>query len=442
MNRAFPKIPITGIAVLTLCALLLSCAANNRTREAIAPIQQQVGELQKASGQQQMAIGDLIRDVSTAREQAAQAAERAKLAEQRSKDLEEALEHFRKAPTPPPPKPELGTPTLPPGVKAYREVFFATDRGSTNNGTFNSQCSEGGRMTYGRAIVSIPEIHRIGEEERPWHFDVITFPESANRHIIISRRELLGSTVFFTNVREAIASSPEDSAFVFIHGYNVSFDDAVLRVGQLAYDLKFRGPAIAYSWPSRGGLAGYLSDVEMAEWTTPHLEVFLRELRAKTGAKTIHLIGHSMGGRVLTRALERVANLQPTARPPHFQEVVLAAPDINVEIFRQLAAALQRTSDRVTVYCSRRDLALRVSAILRGETIRTGSYLVFPGFDVIDATRIATSSLLGHSYIAENEKMLNYLALLLKQRLGPDQRSITMETVGPIWAFRRRVRFC
>ena len=38
---------------------------------------------------------------------------------------------------------------------------------------------------------------------------------------------------------------------VFVHGYNVDFDNAVRRAGQLAYDLNFDGPTFLFSWPSR-----------------------------------------------------------------------------------------------------------------------------------------------------------------------------------------------
>jgi esterase/lipase superfamily enzyme len=226
---------------------------------------------------------------------------------------------------------------------------------------------------------------------------------------------------------------------VFIHGYNVSFDEAVLRTGQLAWDLKFAGPAITYSWPSADRTRRYISDLEMAEWSAPHLQAFLQDLRTRTRPRTIHLIAHSMGARVLTRALERLVS---SSRAPDsttvFQEVVLAAPDMNAQIFTQLAPALRSGSNRVTIYSSARDLALRVSAAIRGEAPRVGGDVTaraFRGFDVIDGTRIG-SSLLNHSTFAEDPLLLNDLALLFRQRLGPDERSISLERSGDVWVFR------
>ena len=89
-------------------------------------------------------------------------------------------------------------------------------------------------------------------------------------------------------------------ALVFIHGYNVSFENAVKRTAQIAYDLQFPGAPVCYSWPSRGGLADYTRDENQAEWTVVHLHTFLQELVQQSGAKSVHLIAHSMGNRAAT----------------------------------------------------------------------------------------------------------------------------------------------
>lgn len=334
---------------------------------------------------------------------------------------------------------DAGRPPLPAGIKGIREVYFVTDREPAGSAAFGDEASKDEQMTYGRTVVSIPDNHEIGELERPWQLWSISLPEVDTKHIVIADRQRVSADQFHENLRAAIDDAPERSAFVFVHGYNVSFDEAVLRTGQLSWDLKFRGPAITYSWPSAGHTAKYLSDVEMAEWTAPHLEAFLRNLRSATGARKVHLVAHSMGGRVLTRALERITHSKGDRPLPRFQEVVLAAPDINAAVFAQLAPALEEGSDRVTIYSSSGDLALRISAAIRGEGVRVGgtpaASNVFRGFDVIDATHIK-ASLLGHTYFAESSQLLNDLALLIKQGLGPDERSVTLERSGVIWVFK------
>jgi esterase/lipase superfamily enzyme len=328
-------------------------------------------------------------------------------------------------------------PTLPDGIKGYREVFFTTDRIPVGGG-FGPDGAEGGQLRFGRVVISIPEVHQRGEIERPWSVYSVSLPEDAWQHIVITSRSTLQQEDFFGRVTDAIDAAPDKEAFVFVHGFNVPFDDALLRTGQLAWDMKFRGPAITYSWPSAGRTSKYGSDLDMADWTAPHLAAFLQELRQRTGKRVIHLVAHSMGSRVLGMALDRLALANPSP-VDHFQEVVMAAPDINSRVLSQLESVFKTEAERVTIYASNRDRALWFSSLVRRSPARAGSNVAAidtaNGWDVIDATQ-ARASLLGHSYFAEDTVLLNDLALLLKQRMSPDQRSITLDRAGPIWVFR------
>ena len=455
-NRLCVELP----TVLLACALL-SCASRpgrmsverhhqlqlEQDAEKIRSLQAQIEE---ANRRAEIAESRTLEVAVHEKQRARIAAEEARAAAEAIRASEEAarraadedrrqLEQQQRQPPPPPLPPRTEQePSLPPGVKGVREVFFATDRRALGDDvTFGNEASPQESISYGRVFVSIPERHEIGSLERPWQFLSIAFPEDAQHHIVITTRRLYSADEFFTGVGNAINVSPEKSAFVFVHGFNVSFDEAVLRTGQLAWDLKFKGPVVAFSWPSAHRTLGYVRDIDLADWTMPHLESFLRELRRRTGAHTVHLIAHSMGSRVMTRALERLAHFQDGGSTPHFQELVLAAPDINQTVFQQLAKSLQQTADRVTIYSSRRDIALWCSAFLRRENARVGAGIKppFPNFDVIDATAVR-SSLLGHSYFADSVNVLNDLALLLRERLGPDKRSVSLQLTQSLWTFR------
>ena len=83
-------------------------------------------------------------------------------------------------------------------------------------------------------------------------------------------------------------------ALLFVHGYNVSFDNAVRRAGQLAYDLGFDGPVFMFSWPSRQGMLSYVGDRDSAQLSADPLRTFIETVVAETKAKRIHIIAHSM----------------------------------------------------------------------------------------------------------------------------------------------------
>jgi esterase/lipase superfamily enzyme len=340
-------------------------------------------------------------------------------------------------PPPPPPRQQQQQQqqqlSLPPGIKGYREIFYATDRTHIATGTFDGTQSTEEKISYGRSVVSIPSGHVTGELERPWSFWVVQIPEDPAKDIVIARREDIASgPEFFKQINAGIDGSPEHSALVFIHGFNVLFDEAVLRTGQLAWDLGFKGPAILYSWPSAGSVGKYVADFETVEWSAPHLRNFLQDLRRQTGARVVHLIGHSMGTRLLAMALESLPDPKP-----RFQQIVLAAPDISAALFKQLAPAMMSEAERVTIYSSQRDMALELSGLIGKGPARVGAQArAIPGIDVIDATSVRTS-LLGHSYFAESPLILSDLTQLLLGHLAPSQRTSTLQMSGTqIWTTR------
>jgi esterase/lipase superfamily enzyme len=189
-------------------------------------------------------------------------------------------------------------------------IFYGTDRAITGDAAperyFANDRSGDGRVTLGVCDVRIPssDEHSIGELERPrfWKFE---FVEDPSKHVILQRVLQMDDVEFFMSLAQRVASSAAREAFVFVHGYNLTFADAARRAAQLAYDLKFDGAPILYSWPSRGVWWRYPADEDVMDWSEPHLESFLSRIASSSGARTVHVIAHSMGNRVLTKALSR-----------------------------------------------------------------------------------------------------------------------------------------
>ena len=299
------------------------------------------------------------------------------------------------------------------------DVFFATDRERTTgtSGT-ESYGTERGTMSWGRAGVTIPRDHRMGKLEEP-HWWRLEFRRDARKHVTVSRVQDLGEHQFFTEVGQCPEAG--NQALVFVHGYNVSFDEALRRTGQLAYDLNFAGVPILYSWPSNGNLAHYGPDAANAEWTRPHLSRFLAALTARSGFERIHLVAHSMGGRAVLDALERLAGEETPQTV--FHEVAFAAPDEDRDIFRDVLGRVRPLAQRMTLYASGNDLAMAASRLVNGHP-RAGDsldgVLVMRGLDTIDASAVDTS-FIGHGYYGDNRSVLSDLYYLL-QGHPPDAR--------------------
>jgi esterase/lipase superfamily enzyme len=328
---------------------------------------------------------------------------------------------------------------------AKLKIFFATDRNLTGQSAtgekFGTQPDSSGTLHLGECTVSIPRDHRMGELEGPSIWTLMR--SDAEKHITLMGIDDEEQSTFFRNISARTTRSRRRELFVFIPGFNNTFEDAARRTAQIAYDLGFDGPAIVYSWPSQGskGLIAYNMDGTNAELTVPHLRQFLQDLVHKSGATTIHLIAHSMGNRPLTSALQQIVAVAPIKNFPNFDQVVLMAPDINASIFKQLAREIYPSAKRITMYASSRDEALKLSNELAGYP-RAGQggkqIVIVKGVDSIDASSVDTSLIgLHHQYFADNSTILSDLFYLLKDQ-PPDSRfGLKRETAqdGRYWSF-------
>ncbi|MCO6459504.1 MAG: alpha/beta hydrolase [Pirellulaceae bacterium] len=264
-----------------------------------------------------------------------------------------------------------------------------------------------GVLELGICHVSIPKSHRIGTLEAPTLLR-LEVKEDVRKHVVLRRVQSYAEQEFYDLLRERVARSPHEDLFIFVHGYNVTFEDAARRTAQIAYDLKFPGAPIFFSWPSQGGLLKYTVDETNVTWTVPHLKQFLVEVSRRSGARAVNLVAHSMGNRALTSAL-RELKYELQAESALFNQVVLAAPDIDAEVFRRdIAPAIQSTARRITLYASSDDQALIASRRVHGYA-RAGDsgagIVVIPGIETIDVSGIDTS-LLGHEYYGNSHSIL------------------------------------
>jgi esterase/lipase superfamily enzyme len=335
-------------------------------------------------------------------------------------------------PLPPPPTaiPESTNPSVAKGAEFDQvRVFFATDRKETDGLGFGGE--RGAEITYGSVFVSIPRGHQVGAIERPslWAFQ---FSEDAAKHMVILRRSSTDRDGFMEDIRAMLQRGGSDASFVFVHGYNVAFDDAARRTAQITYDLDFRGAPVFYSWPSQASLEGYTVDESNVEWSQLNLKNFLLDYAQNSGAKDIYLIAHSMGNRALTRAVAALFTEHPELKG-RFKEIILTAPDVDADVFkREIAPKLVAGCDKITLYVSDGDKALLASKKVHGYP-RLGDSAagisVVPGIETVDASGLDTS-FLEHSYFAETSSVLKDIRQLVLQGLRAAQRGLTEKRAG------------
>jgi esterase/lipase superfamily enzyme/uncharacterized membrane protein YkvA (DUF1232 family) len=312
------------------------------------------------------------------------------------------------------------------GPRLY-EIWFGTNRVPLDprdpSKGFGSTRDETG-MHYGVCEVAIPKSHKFGSTGTAWWRRWLRL-EFADDHIRIVRRRVIdGENAFFDDLREELAGSEGNQLLFYLHGFNVSFDDAAIRAAQLFADLKVPGAAAFFSWPSKASVDDYFADVERIGESEADIAAFLRSLATRLGGATVHIIAHSMGNRGLARAMQRITAAAAGTAGVRFGQIILAAPDVSVGLFHDLARVYPMLSRRTTMYVSARDRALGLSQWLQ-DAPRAGftpPVTIVPNIDTIEVTNIDLT-LLGHGYYAEAEAVLYDIASLLQNDVGPGQRT-------------------
>jgi esterase/lipase superfamily enzyme len=159
--------------------------------------------------------------------------------------------------------------------------------------------------------------------------------------------------------------------------------------------------------------------------------------------RNIYLVGHSMGNRIIGRAMTELAGDRLESDMLLFREIIMIAPDIDAGVFRNdIAPRLARTGIHVTLYASSNDRALLASKAFHGYP-RAGEsgegLVVSDGVETIDASDVS-GGLLGHSYFAEDRRMMEDIYALLQtgQRAGARFGLEEVDTrAGRHWTFRK-----
>ncbi|RFZ90098.1 alpha/beta hydrolase [Mucilaginibacter conchicola] len=321
-------------------------------------------------------------------------------------------------------------------------VWFGTNRAVRNNAFVAHSVFESGAdsLSLGQCRVNIPGRHKIGELNRPswWKLE---FVENHDKHFAILETKFLTQDDFLNGVLSKLSESSEQDAFIFIHGFNTSFNDGILRTAQLAFDLGFKGAPIFYSWPSHANLLNYPEDEGIVHASTEQFVSFLKLLGPIIKNKKVHIIAHSMGNRLVSFAINKL-DKESFFEGQVFNQIVLAAPDLDAQQFLdEYANAITTVAKRITLYASSSDTALKISRNIHSSMIRLGEsgglITCFEGIDTIDASK-TDPSFLGHGYYSDTAALINDIYQLFRFNFNPALRNLipNNEAQELYWTFR------
>ena len=335
------------------------------------------------------------------------------------------------APAPRPPGQEMTVPnseylTTSPkyqGRPVYR-VWYGTNRAPINpadpsKGFGNQRDS---KINYGACIVEIPESHEFGSTGSSW---IKRWIKRTDDRLKLHEIEPMDRARFVDFMRAKLASRPQGqrTTLIYIHGYNVDFNEAAIRAAQIGFDLKVDGETAFFSWASRGDVKAYVADGATIRASELHLQEFITTILDNPAAERIDILAHSMGNQALLGVMERIRQQKGTAAFNRIANVILAAPDVDIDEFRQLASVYPSVARRTTLYISSKDLALKSSGIVNDHPRAgfTPPVTIVPGIDTVEVSDIDLT-VLGHGYFAEAGAVLYDMFDLLKSNRGPEQR--------------------
>ncbi len=294
-------------------------------------------------------------------------------------------------------------------------VFWGTNRCPVEMTNFDAgfSANRDSALHTGVSKVRIPKTHRFGSKGNAWlgvwnwlteqHPRILENRAFANEVALAAELSLLQS-----------AFGEESHNLLYVHGFNVTFNDAVVQAAHFGVDLKVRGATFVFSWPSAGRIGAYLADEASIEACLPFFGDFVQRILRNTGTAPLSIIVHSMGNRAVLRFLEFASRELSEATKGRVRNLIFAAPDVDTQVFTSTAKEILHLPARTTLYATRADLALLASGWLH-EFSRAGlapPVVTVPGMDtvLVEGFDVLT---LGHNYHAEAASVLHDMFILL-----------------------------
>lgn len=311
------------------------------------------------------------------------------------------------------------------------EMLVATTRGRSTDPGEMFTGERGLAPAFADITVSIPpsSVRKVGEVAWPKKLP----PNPATDFAVLKGEELTSEEAKGW-LSASVRKSPDRSVLVFIHGFNNRFEDSVFRFAQIANDAGTHSVPILVTWPSRGSTFAYGYDRESTNYTRNALETLFQYLGRDGEIKEVSILAHSMGNWLALESLRQMA-IRNGGLPPKFKNIMLAAPDVDVDVFRSQIADMGKQHPKFTLFVSQDDRALAVSRRVWGSVARLGSIdpeqepykdeLAANKITVIDLTKVKSGDKLNHGKFAESPEIVQ----LIGARISNDQ-TLTDSRVG------------
>lgn len=319
-----------------------------------------------------------------------------------------------------------------PGVSTV-DLLVATTRAPSSQPGVLFSGERGSELAVSDIVVSIPpdDKRKVGQVQWPKKLPADPMKDFST----VSVKPIDGAKAADGWLNRNLPKSRR--VLIFVHGFNNRYEDAVYRFAQIVHDSKTDAAPVIFTWPSRASIFDYSYDKESTNYSRDALEELLRAAVNTPQVGEITIMAHSMGTWLAVETLRQMA-IRDGRVPKKIQQVILASPDLDVDVFGQQMRAIGRDKkDRpnFTLFVSRDDRALTLSRRISGNVDRLGqinpaeepyrSMLENQGITVLDLTALKSGDRLNHGKFAESPEVVR----LIGNRLI-DGQSVTDSEVG------------
>ncbi|MBN2629913.1 MAG: alpha/beta hydrolase [Rhodobacteraceae bacterium] len=288
---------------------------------------------------------------------------------------------------------------------------------------------------YARFDVSIPPDRQAGTVRYPK-----STPDPQRDFVVSESRRLDSQRAFVSAINTEAAKLPrkDRTGVLFVHGFNTNFAEGLLKTVQLGYDLKVPGVPVLFTWPSVASLVGYVADRENALFSRQPLAETLAAM-SRTNLDGYNLVAHSMGTFLTMETLLALAQKGDRATLNKINAVILISADIEIDVFRRQAPAVLAAGVPIYLLVSSDDKALKLSAVIRGESQRVGSVrsnAELGGLDVavVDLSQIKSDDMAGHLKVGTSPELIAFVRQVRDSGIGifDDQQKVGLLEQGGV----------
>ncbi len=296
------------------------------------------------------------------------------------------------------------------------EMVVATTRTPAGDPAIMFAGGRAPQPAFADMVVSIPPDanRKIGQVQWPKQL-----PGNPETDFVTLKADVINKDQAIATFARLLRESNKSEAMVFVHGFNERYEDTVYGFAQILHDSGALGEVapVLFTWPSKGNVFAYGYDRESANYSRDTLEKLLRYLVQDPKVKKITILAHSMGNWVTLEALRQMA-IRDGRVADKIKLVLLASPDVDVDVSREQIAAMGPDRPHIALFVSEDDRALAASREVWGAP-RLGainpdiepykSMLERENITVLNLTNLPSHDQFNHGKFAEDPKVVELI---------------------------------